>query len=374
MHPIFARPLRLLPYLGAWVPVGFVLAGLLESGVPLPSGPAILFALPMALLYGVFCLSAWWVCRARPLTTDTWAPVAVAQLGAALQSSAVWVAVAAVWGAALSRLFHYPVAWRDFVGALLVLFAAGMPLYLLSSVVHYLLLALEASHDAAERALESQVAARESELRAVLAQLNPHFLFNSLNSINALVGADPEGARRMCEGLGDFLRRTLALGAQERVTLGDELLLVDRYLAIEQVRFGERLAVERTIDPAAMSCALPPLLLQPLVENAIKHGVAGRIEGGTLKIAAGRRGERLVITLENPVDDEAAVRPGEGLGLDIVRRRLLVLGADDASLVVAREPGCFRATLDLPALALPDAAALAALTAPARAAEAPARG
>src|SRR5882672_10682002 len=273
MHPIFARPLRLLPYLGAWVPVGFVLAGLLESGVPLANGPALVFALPLALLYGVFCLSAWWVCRARPLTTDTWAPVAVAQLGAALQSSAVWVAVAAVWGAALSRLFHSPVPWREFVAGLLVLFAAGMPLYLLSSVVHYLLLALEASHEAAERALESQVAARESELRAVRAQLNPHFLFNSLNSINALVGSDPEGARRMCEGLGDFLRRTLALGSRTAVPLGEELALIDRYLDIEQVRFGARLKVERTIDPGVLGCRVPPLLLQPLVENAIKHGV-----------------------------------------------------------------------------------------------------
>ena len=122
------------------------------------------------------------------------------------------------------------------------------------------------------------------------AQLNPHFLFNSLNSINALVGGDPEGARRMCEGLGDFLRRTLQLGAREAVTLGDELALVDRYLAIEQVRFGDRLAVERAIDADALACLLPPLLLQPLVENAIKHGVAERIEGGTVRIAARARG------------------------------------------------------------------------------------
>jgi two-component system sensor histidine kinase AlgZ len=352
VHPIFARPLRLLPYLGAWVPVGFVLAGLLESGVSLASGPALVFVLPLTLLYGLFCLSAWWVCRARPLTSDTWAPVVVAQLRAAVQTSAVWVAVAVVWGAVLSRVFHYPIAWREFASSLFVLLAAGMPLYLLSSVVHYLLLALEASHEATERVLESQVAARESELRAVRAQLNPHFLFNSLNSINALVGSDPEGARRMCEGLGDFLRRTLALGARARVTLGEELALVDRYLAIEQVRFGDRLAVERAIEPDALACALPPLLLQPLVENAIKHGVAGRIEGGTLVIAAARRGERLVVRLENPVDDDVAVNKGEGLGLDIVRRRLLVLGEEDASLVVTREPGSYRVTLDLPALAV----------------------
>src|SRR3989442_11676468 len=107
-----------------------------------------------------------------------------------------------------------------------------------------MILALEASHAAERHALESQLSPREAELRALRAQLNPHFLFNSLNSINALVGADPEAARRMCERLGDFLRRTLALGARDAVTLGEELALVDRYLDIEQVRFGSRLRVE----------------------------------------------------------------------------------------------------------------------------------
>jgi hypothetical protein len=349
VHPFFARPIRLLPYVLAWWPIGLLLAGALTLVAPQPYAHAVLFAGPLSLFYALVCLSAWWVCRARPLDADHWAPALVAQLRAALQASVVWVAAAALWGVFLANAFHVGPDTPGLLRELFALFAVGVPLYLLSSVVHYLLLALEASHEAAERALESQVAARESELRAVRAQLNPHFLFNSLNSINALVGTDPEGARRMCEGLGDFLRRTLALGAQERVTLGDELLLVDRYLAIEQVRFGARLVVERAIDPAALPCALPPLLLQPLVENAIKHGVAGRIEGGTLRLAAERRGERLAITLENPVDDDLAPRPGEGLGLDIVRRRLLVLGADDASLVVTRGPGRFRVALDLPA-------------------------
>jgi LytS/YehU family sensor histidine kinase len=263
----------------------------------------------------------------------------------------VWVVAAALWGTFLARAFHLGPGTGGLVRELIAVFVAGVPLYLASAIVHYLVLALEASHEAAELALESQVAAREAELRAVRAQLNPHFLFNSLNSINALVGKDPEGARRMCEGLGDFLRRTLALGAREQVTLGDELQLVDRYLAIEQVRFGDRLRVARRIDPRAMNCALPPLLLQPLVENAIKHGVAGRVEGGLLTILAERRGDRLVVSLENPVDADGngTAAAGEGLGLDIVRRRLLVHGGDDASLTVDEAPGRFRVTLELPA-------------------------
>ncbi len=352
MHPLFLRPGRLALYLAAWIPVGLMLAFELRKVTGQSYGSAVAFDLPLALLYGLVCLSAWWVCRARPLTLDTSTrfTVALAQIGAAVQSSAIWVAIAAVWAMLLGGVLHVGPGTAPLLHVLPRMFVIGVSIYFLSAVVHYLVLALEASHEAAERALESQIAARESELRAVRAQLNPHFLFNSLNSINALVGQDPEGARRMCEGLGDFLRRTLALGARAQVTLGEELQLVDRYLAIEQVRFGERLRVRRTIDPRATACALPPLLLQPLVENAIKHGVAGRLEGGELSIAAERRGDRLVVALENPVDGDAAPRDGEGLGLDIVRRRLFAHGAGDASLVVARPPGAFRVTLDLPAI------------------------
>src|SRR5262249_19044525 len=153
------------------------------------------------------------------------------------------------------------------------------------------------------RILETQVTAREAELRALRAQLNPHFLFNSLNSINALVGADPEGARRMCAGLGDFLRRTLALGARASVTRDEDLALVRRYLGREQVRFGERLQVEESVTGEARECRVPPLLLQPLVENAIKHGIQDRLDGGTIRVEARRDGALLRVVVENPVDD-----------------------------------------------------------------------
>jgi hypothetical protein len=290
-------------------------------------------------------LSAWWVCRSQPLTEGRGPRAVLVQLGAAAQSSAVWVGVATLWAVFLSVRFHLGPSRIGIFRDDALLFVLGIPAYLMSAVAHYLFLAFEASHAAERRVLEAQVTAREAELRALRAQLNPHFLFNSLNSINALVGSDPEGARRMCEGLGDFLRRTLSLGAREAVTLAEELALVDRYLAIEQVRFGARLAVERAIEPDAAACRVPPLLLQPLVENAVKHGVSGRVEGGTIRIAAARQGSRLTITIDNPSDDDAPTRRGEGVGLENVRRRLLVLGGRDAQLDVQRADGRFRVRL-----------------------------
>jgi LytS/YehU family sensor histidine kinase len=230
-----------------------------------------------------------------------------------------------------------------------IMAAVMLFLYPVSIVVHYLVLAFDQAREAERNALESRVAARESELRALRAQLNPHFLFNSLNSINALIGGDPEGARRMCENLGDFLRRTLNLGARDVVPLADELALVDRYLGIERVRFGERLRVERRVDAEASRCLVPPLLLQPLVENAIKHGVADRLDGGMVRVEAHRDGNRLVIEVENDTDPGAPTRRGEGLGLDNVKRRLDTFSAREARLDVREEPGRFRVTLTLPA-------------------------
>ncbi len=351
MHPLFRQRIWLALYVLLGLFAGIPLAVFLRAVVPQPVAHSHAFAVPLSLVYGFIVLSALWVCRANPLTGGR--PVGSAllmQLGAAVQASGVWTALAAVWAVVLQRLTGQGPDQGGIVTELVLLFAAGLPVYLVSAVVHYLFLAFEASHAAQRRVLETEVSAREAELRALRAQLNPHFLFNSLNSIASLVGSDPEGARRMCERLGDFLRRTLALGARDAVTLGEELELVDRYLAIEQVRFGARLGFDRRIGPGAAECAVPPLLLQPLVENAVKHGVADRVDGGTIVVEAAREGGRLLIVVENPLDEEAPSRRGSGLGLENVRRRLDAHGAREARLDAVRDGERFRVTLTLPAV------------------------
>ena len=351
MHPLFRQRLWLALHVLAWLLAGLPLALVVRAVAPQPVSASHAFAVPLALFYGFIVLSAWWVCRANPVASpQRLGAVALVQLGAALQASAVWTGIGAVWAAVLLRLSGPGPDRAGILAELAVLFAAGVPLYLLSAVVHYLAQAFEAAHAVERRVLETEVAAREAELRALRAQLNPHFLFNSLNSIASLVGSDPEGARRMCERLGDFLRRTLALGARDAVTLREELELVDRYLAIEQVRFGSRLGFDRRIADGAEACVVPPLLLQPLVENAVKHGVADRVDGGTIVIDASREGGLLRIVVENPLDEEAPSRRGSGLGLDNVRRRLDVYGAREARLDAVREGETFRVSLVLPAV------------------------
>ena len=211
---------------------------------------------------------------------------------AAAVSSGIWLVCARVLAATAARLSPWfadaPAAIASQQALILTM---GLLLFLLASAVHYVLLAAERSREVERQALELRVLAREAELRALRAQIDPHFLFNSLHSIGALTGSDPAGARRMAILLADFLRDTISLGGRDRIPLADELKLLERFLAIERVRFGERLSVDVQIDEAANVCPIPPLLLQPIVENAVTHGIAGLVDGGPLpsgRCATGR--------------------------------------------------------------------------------------
>jgi signal transduction histidine kinase len=173
-----------------------------------------------------------------------------------------------------------------------------------------------------------------ARLDALTTQLQPHFLFNTLNSVSALVGDQPQEARRMIARLSSLLRATLDAGALDEMPLRRELELVDAYLAIEQMRFGDRLRVERRIAPGVEHALAPGLLLQPIVENAIRHGFAHREAPGHLMIRASREGDELVLEVR---DDGEGMAPGsrEGIGLGNTRRRLAELYGDDARLTLA---------------------------------------
>lgn len=274
MHPILARTDRLASYLGASLIVGVLLAAVLaRQGLTVLE--ALVLLLPIVLVYSTACLSAWYVCRATPLTTSGILRVLASSGVAALVASSLWLGLARSWIAILSSFPAFAPAAVRYRQQVPFLFAAGVLLFLLALAVHYLLLAFETARAAERRELQLEVLARDAQLRALRAQLDPHFLYNSLNSISALTGADPAGARRMCLLLADFLRDTLNVSARERISLADELALADRFLGIEHVRFGARLLVDRRIDESAAPCRVPPLILQPLVENAVTHGIAG---------------------------------------------------------------------------------------------------
>jgi hypothetical protein len=350
MHPILADRRRLLGYVAAFELLGGLLALLLGLTGSFSWVEALALAVPLSAFYGFVCLGAFWVCRAAPLRTAGLVRVAGTQLAAAALSAVLLLHAAQAWAAFLDHAGLFPGSLARHAGTVApLLLGMGVVLFLLASAVHYALGALEASRRAETEALRYQVLSREVELRALRAQLHPHFLFNSLNSISALVGTKPEQARRVCQLLADLLRRSLAAGARESVALAEEVALARSYLSVEQVRFGERLAVETEIDPAAEAWRVPPLLLQPLVENAVTHGVSKLLEGGTVRLEAAVRDGRLVVAIENPRDPGSPARPGAGLGLDSVRRRLEAVYGRPARVEVKPAPDLFRVELTLPA-------------------------
>jgi LytS/YehU family sensor histidine kinase len=227
--------------------------------------------------------------------------------------------------------------------------AVGALFYALVAAFHYLLASLRAAHDADERAATLAVKAREAELAALRARVQPHFLFNSLNTIHALITADPASARRTCVALADFLRDSLRTANGRPIPLADELALVRAYLAVEQVRLGPRLVVHEDVEPGGLACRLPPLLLQPLVENAVRHGISRLEAGGTLRLVARRSGDLLTLQVANPYDPKAPPRPGHGQGLASVRERLAAAFGDEARVDVRRDGDVFDVTLHLPA-------------------------
>jgi len=350
MHPILAEWRRLGAYLGAWAVVGALVGCQLVLAAPFGWVEALAFALPLSLLLGFAGLGSFWVCRAAPLTLSRLMRSLGTQLLAALLSSGLWLAAARGWAVALERLDVFPGLVAKQGQAAPLLLGLGGALYLLTSALHYLLGALASSQEAERRALQLEIGSREAELRALRAQIHPHFLFNSLNSINALIASRPQEARRLCVHLGEFLRRSLTVGARDTIPLAEELELAEQLLAIEKVRFGDRLCHEIQADDAARACAVPPLLLQPLVENAVTHGVAQMLDGGRVRISAERRAAELVVVIENPRDPDSPGRRGAGIGLQNVKRRLAALHAEAASLRVVPEAATFRVELRLPAV------------------------
>lgn len=347
MHPILARRDRLAVYVAAWAPIGGLLALLIVGSVGWVTALAV--TVPLVIVYAFMCLAAWYVCRTMPpATTGVWRLVGTS-IVAALVPSALWVVLWNLVMAAVPSSAGLDDASLPYERQGLVLFVLGALLFLLAMAVHYAMIADEATRLAQTQGLELNVLAREAELKALRAQIDPHFLFNSLHSISALTGTDPMGARRMCLLLADLLRDSLRLGAQQRIPLGREVALAEQFLAIEQIRFGSRLAVSVRLEAGVEAVPIPPLLLQPLVENAVTHGIANLLEGGTVAIDVTRGHGVIHIDVENDCDTERSNHRGAGVGLQNVRKRLETMFGHAASIRTEHRKDRFRVRVSLPA-------------------------
>ncbi len=199
------------------------------------------------------------------------------------------------------------------------------------------------------RKADAEKLARDAELFKLRQQMQPHFLFNSLNSINALIGSRPVEARKMVQQLSDFLRGTLKKEETQWVILKEELQYLQLYLEIEKVRFGNRLATNIETTEEVQQMKMPALLLQPVVENAIKFGLYDTTGETVIQINAIKEGNELVINVSNPFDPETSVpKQGTGFGLKSIKRRLYLLFGRSDLLVTEAKGNIFTTTVKIP--------------------------
>lgn len=345
MHPLLAPRGPLGLYLLFWAALAVVPWVLLRSNTPLA---ALLLLLLTTVGFAVVTLPTWYVCRALPLQPGRALRVLSIHGAAAAIFSLLFVGATKLLAEALGLLVESHQLPHEVGRAEGALFAVGLLFYSLVATSHYVLAELQLRHAALEREAALAHSAQRAELHALRAQVHPHFLFNSLNTVSALIGYAPDKAREACVLLGEYLRGTLRAQEESLVTLGSEWALCERYLRVEALRLGERLRVQVELDDAARECLVPSLLLQPLVENAMTHGIAPIDEPRPLSVRAEQRGARLSLRLENGVDPAPRSHPG-GVGLANVRARLSAQYGGDASLRIEKDAERFVVLVDLPA-------------------------
>jgi two-component system LytT family sensor kinase len=200
-----------------------------------------------------------------------------------------------------------------------------------------------------QRKNDAEKLSRDAELYKLRQQLQPHFLFNSLNSISALIGSDPSQARNMIHQLSDFLRTTLRKEEEQWVKMEEELQSLELYLEIEKVRFGHRLSTSIVKDEESLHMLIPPMLLQPVVENAIKFGLYDTTDAVTIYISVLYENDSLKVIVQNPFDPEtASPRHGTGFGLNSVKRRLYLLFARTDLVETSAKDHVFTTTINIP--------------------------
>ena len=329
--------------LPAWLLLALLFAALYD-GFPAPRAFAKGGALATVTAASAFVL--WWVSGRVPWPARVTLRVYGAHVALAAAYGVLWTLLDLAQASLL--------AWENrfrFMSVELVLY--GMIVYGLAMSLFYAIRAHDRmrANDVATAQLE-RIAA-QARLDALRARVNPHFLYNALHGLSVLVRHDPDAAQDAIERLGRVLRYVLDRG-EEGVSLNTEWCFVEDYLAIERLRLGDRLRLTLAIDPAARGCLVPPLSVQPLVENAIRHAIAPRPGGGWVDVRARVEGEYLRVTVrdDGPGASAESLAPGRGLGLDALRERVRAWNAETQAgeLAIVTTPGSgFSATLTLPA-------------------------
>lgn len=346
LNPITKNRNYILAYIAMWITIFLIQTFIINFFYGVDSVISITDSAVFNTLYALIGLNLWYIIRFNLKETPNIFDLLFNHLIVAVLSIAVWITVSYF---TLIYIFPDANSYREFLNdSLPWRVITGIFYYLLFIMYYYVMLYYEDLQEKLKVEAELQALVNEAELTALKSQINPHFLFNSLNSISSLTITNPDKAQDMVIKLSDFLRYTLSHDKDEKTSLKEEFNNLHRYLDIEKIRFGHRLNFTTNIPEACNKFLIPNMILQPLLENAIKHGVYNSIEEVLVELTCKHDKENVIIEIRNEYDPESVNKKGEGIGLKNIRKRLQIIYKRRDLLHTTADKLMFTATLKLP--------------------------
>lgn len=342
-HPLLSNLKYLLLYGIFWITVAAANAFVMWNTNNVPFGQALVFALVNFSLYAALGISIWYVVQYNtPENYNIWALLLIHLLVATI-FNIIWVYASSV----IIKLF-IPALPYQITASTSSNFFSGYLLYAMFVLFYMVIIYYQNFKEKVTRESELKSLVKEAELHALKSQINPHFLFNSLNSISSLTMSDPAKAQEMVINLSNLMRYSLKHDQNEQVPFGEEFQNNQLYMAIEKVRFGSKLQPVFDVDERCYDAHIPNMLLQPIYENAIKYGVYEATSPVDIITTATCKDGMLEISVENSYDPNAVAKKGEGIGLKNIRDRLQIIFGNPLLLKVEDNKNTFKVTLTIP--------------------------
>ena len=343
-HPIFGS-VAILYYFLIWVFIGIGHFSLLYFNFELPLAPSLIDSLVFNSLFAGVGFGLWYLVRFSIPKSISDDQSLFTLFGTGIIALLLWIWVAT---SLLNAIITDPIYLQFLNSSLIWRAISGAFYYTVIILVYYLIYYNQNLQEQRNRQLQLATEVKEAELRMLKSQINPHFIFNSLNSISSLTVSDPPKAQQMIINLSSFLRYSIGKDNKETNYLKTELENVELYLAIEKVRFGNRLHFQKNVEESCYQAKIPNLILQPLFENAIKHGVQESIETIEINLNAHMTDQSLFVSLSNNFDLEAVSSKGTGIGLKNIKQRLALLYGNQDLLRHHVNKNVFEVSLEIP--------------------------
>ncbi|WP_340111162.1 sensor histidine kinase [Maribellus mangrovi] len=342
-HPFISNSKLLIGYGAFWLLASATLIGIATIVNEVPFSLAFVEIFTFIILYALIGAAIWYVIKFSTLEENSIIRIISAHLIAATIIVLLWMYL----GAVFTKIFH-PLAEQWLERAVITRAVAGYMLYIGFVIFFYAVNYYYAFKEKSKNETRLKALVKEAELHALKSQINPHFLFNSLNSISSLTMTDPQRAQEMVINLSQLMRYSLKHDQDEKVSFKQELENNKLYLSIEKVRFGTKLNPVFAIEKECLDAKIPNMILQPIYENAIKYGVYEATETVDVITHCGKQGDALVVTVSNAYDKNVISKKGEGIGLRNIRDRLQVIYGNPHLLKVVDKNDEFTVTLTIP--------------------------